>query len=216
MKKIKLILFSLCLIFVNICVYGMNNVDSLYYSLMEQALKDFDSAKTLSEIIESKYKFERISRIAPQEWLPTYYITYSTLRYVYNNSNDSENNKLYLEEAKKHIGQLTKNAHADQSEIKTLLGYYYAALILLDPKANGKKYSKEVLRSYKDALKINPENPRAIILLAFFEQRLPKFMKSKRNPKTEVAKAKELFDKEEKNIHAPYWGRNYLNYVKLE
>ncbi|GBU08751.1 hypothetical protein AwDysgo_20820 [Bacteroidales bacterium] len=182
---------------------------------MNQALSKLDTAKTVAEIQESKVLFERISHIKSSEWIPIYYIAYCNINSVYNDSK-SKRNQAFLEEAKKYIDKLKKNKKANLSEIYTLEAYYYMAIISMDPEANGQKYFSNVVSSYEKAMELDPNNPRPICLLAFFEQQLPPFLRSKRNTTEELEKARSLFEQETKNISAPYWGEMYLNYIKTD
>ena len=60
------------------------------------------------------------------------------------------------------------------------------------------------------AIKLNPENPRPIFLLAFYESFLPDFIRSKRDFCEEINKAKSLYQKEQKTIEKPHWGEAFM------
>ena len=83
-------------------------------------------------------------------------------------------------------------------------------MIMLNPEANGVKYFGDVLRFYDEAKEANGDNPRPVFLSAVFEQNLPEFVRPKRDFCEEVAKAKELFKKQDKTVLKPYWGESFI------
>lgn len=209
------------ILFINLLFIGslnasaINEVDSIYVNAMQKTLLQLDSAKTENTIQHCKNQFERISRVNSNQWMPMYYIAYCNVISVYMNPK-SPKSGLLLDEANAYINKLRTFKNADQSEIETLNGFYCTALITLDPQINGQKYFGEVIASYTKAMKINPNNPRPICLLVFFNSQLPSFIQQKIEPKKEVEKAKSLFAQESPNINSPYWGKEYLKVIVLE
>lgn len=185
--------------------------DSIYDKTMSMALAKLDSVNRNVETAQQcKNLFERIAQIYSQEWLPAYYAVYSNINSVFYDV-ESKNSEAFLSEAIAGIEKLYNYPNADLSEVNTLKAYYYTALTLTNPKKNGKKYFSEIIDLYEKAIEENPQNPRPIILLADYEQRLPAFIRSKkRKYDDEIAKAKVLFEREEANIEKPYWGKYFL------
>lgn len=211
---ISLLLFSI-LFFDSLSINASNKADSIYANTMQKVLVQLDTAKTENTIQRCKNQFERISQMSPNQWIPLYYVAYCDIMSVYMNTK-SANAAPLLNEANIYINKLRTFKDADRSEIETLSGFYYTALITLDPQVNGQKYFSEVIGSYTKAIKINPNNPRPICLLIFFNNQLPIFIQQKIDSKQEVEKARSLFAEETKNIDSPYWGAEYLNLIKLE
>ena len=119
------------------------------------------------------------------------------------------NEKLNLcESALENLLALSVEAHKAiqeyKSEVSTLYGYYYNGLSMTNPAVNGQKYFNDVISNYEKAIKLNPENPRPIFLLAFYESFLPDFIRSKRDFCEEINKAKSLYQKEQKTIEKPH------------
>jgi len=186
---------------------------SEYEKVMGGVLDKLDSAKTIDDLLQCRSQFERISAMYPENWLPVYYVAYSDIQIVFY-PGEADKQQL-LDDAKTKLEQLADNAGADLSEVNTLWGYYYNALVMLDPQ-NGQKYYQMVLEYYEKAIRQNPENPRPVCLMAFYKQYLPPFLKSEKEIAEGKAKAKELFDKEERTIQKPYWGANFLEWIKTE
>lgn len=202
----------ICLIFCNFTVKTEILTDSLYHTSMDKALIQLDSVKNVSDLFQCRNLFERIAQKYTDNWQPVYYTAYCDIEMVYYDQK-SEQNKGRLEDAKIYLEKLASYSEADKSEISTLWGYYYNALILLDPEVNGQKYFGEVIGAYEKAMEQNPENPRPVVLLTFFEQYLPPFIKSKRDPARERERAKDLFDRQTRTIENPYWGKYFLQQI---
>jgi len=210
MKNLKVLLcvvFSISTLFVT-----AQSADKQYNVAIEKALNGLDSAKSVQDMQKIRNQFERISNKYTKEWLPLYYVIYCDLQMVYYNPKGEINHSI-LDDAGKRLTQLEKMEDADKSELNTLQGYYYNALIMLDPQVNGQKYFNDVTSNYKNAINQNNKNPRPVFLLAFFEQRLPDFLKSDAVFCEELKKAENLFVEEKKSIHKPYWGKDFLGYL---
>lgn len=199
-----------------VSVINASNTDNNeYIVIMGKVLQRMDSAKNTVEFQQCRNQFERISQKYDNEWLPLYYTVYCNLEMVYHNPKSEQNNAI-LADSKKILETLNTYKDTDISELNTLWGYYYTAIIMLDPQVNGQKYFNEVISSYEKAMKQNTENPRPIFLLALFEENLPDFIRSKRDYCEEMNKTKELFVKQEKTIYKPYWGENFFTKISAK
>ncbi len=179
----------------------------VYEQAMEKALAKVDSASSVKDLAAARNQLERISLMYADEWLPPYYMAYADILSVYM----GQKSEKALENAKTNLDKLSSYAKVDKSELNTLLGYYYMALIMLNPATNGQKYFNNVNSSFSKALEQNPDNPRAVYLSAFFEQNLPEGLRSGKDFCAEMSKAKELYAKEQKSVDKPYWGEYFLN-----
>lgn len=211
-KQINIAVFFICVLLAIVNVKGQNSADSIYTKTMTEVLTKLDTAKTVDDLQICKSQFERIGSIDQSKPIVQYYIAYCDIKSVYFDSKSSKN-QLFLDEAKRYIDKLKTDKNIDQSEVETLDGFYYMALIISDPVNNGQKYYQNVTRLYEKAMSLNVNNPRPICLLAFFEQQLPAFLKSGKDNREQINRARHLFDTQQKNINIPYWGRNYLDRI---
>lgn len=186
--------------------------DPAYTTTMEQTLAVLDTATSVRTLQQCKYTFERISQLDEKQWMPTYYVAYCNILSVYFNP-QSEKVSSYLNESKLYLDQLSKYKFVDKSELATLTGFYYMALIISDPQVNGQKYFSEVISHFQKGIQLNPENPRPVCLLAFFNRQMPPFIQIKMDIEAEKEKATTLFDKEPQTTTSPYWGRFYLKFL---
>lgn len=212
--KIYAVLVLVSFIFCNFTQQVSAQGGDLYQSSMEKALTKLDEVKSAADLLDCRNLFERIALKFGDKWQPVYYTAYCDIQMVYFDK-ASDQNSVRLTQAQKELEKLDCISGADKSEVSTLWGYYYNAHIMLNP-GNAQTIFGQVVGAYEKALAINPENPRAVILRAFFNQFLPPIVKLKIDTPVEVEKAKNLFVKQEKGIDKPYWGEVFVNYIKTE
>ena len=79
----------------------------------------------------------------------------------------------YIDEAQRVIQRievLRPTKATDRSDLATLHGFYYTALIVTNPQQNGPRYYRQALDSFDEALKLNPKNGMAKMLLTRFNE----------------------------------------------
>ena len=79
----------------------------------------------------------------------------------------------YIDEAQRVIQRievLQPTKATDRSDLATLHGFYYTALIVTNPQQNGPRYYRQALDCFDEALKLNPKNEMAKMLLARFNE----------------------------------------------
>jgi hypothetical protein len=172
------------------------------------AVTSLDNAHSTEEWQEAHNLFQRIHTVYPGDWTSCYYQAYINLTLSFR-TNDPDAKQKLIEEAGAGIDKLKRMKNVSKearSEISTLNGYYYYALMSVAPQTNGPKYTSNVISSYAEALVLNPQNPRAILLNAYFQRNLSSFMgKTYASFKSDKAKAKELHEQEDKTSTMPHW-----------
>ena len=189
--------------------------DAAYIKAMEAAVDEFDKVQNAADLQVCKNSFERIAGSYDKQWLPTYYAAYLNTELVYWEPK-SDQNSMRLAEAEKYLKRLDEMNDADRSEVENLWGYYYMCRISQDPENLGQQLFQPTVTKFETAMALNPENPRPVILLAFFEQNLPSFLQSKSNRAEQKKKAEVLFSKEEKSYVRPYWGKYFLQMINTD
>ncbi len=79
----------------------------------------------------------------------------------------------YIDEAQRviqSIEALQPTKATDRSDLATLHGFCYTALIVTNPQQNGPRYYRQALDNFDEALKLNPKNEMAKMLLARFNE----------------------------------------------
>jgi hypothetical protein len=131
---------------------------------MKSALTEFDSSKTLDDMKAVAAKFERISAVETNQWLPSYYAAFINCLLAFK-TQDAAQIKLYTDNAQKFLDEALKRA-PEESENHALQGMIYQAIIGIDPMNNGMVYSGKAATSFETAEKLNPANPRPYYLQA--------------------------------------------------
>ncbi|MDR1645759.1 MAG: hypothetical protein LBS05_08060 [Tannerellaceae bacterium] len=183
-----------------------------YEDVMRAELARLDSAAQPADYLQCRNRFERMAQMYAGQWLPVYYTAYCDLQMTYMKQ---PNVPALLQDAKALLEKLEAFDEADPSEVQTLWGYYYMALIATDP-STGQTYFMQTISSYEKAMKLNPANPRPVCLLAFFRQQLPPAMRSGRDIAEGKQKAEALFRQETPSPLKPYWGAYFLQMIRTE
>ncbi|NMM47677.1 hypothetical protein [Marinigracilibium pacificum] len=149
----------------------------------------------------------RIAEAEPDRWEPEYYIAFA---YTLNSFNESNNNKKdqLVDLAQKHLDKAIIIA-PDHVELLTLQGFIYTAKLSIDPASRGPKYSGMAMQKYNQALKADPDNPRALLMLGQMMYGTAQFMGTGTEDACKTIKSSiEKFDtyKNENEI-APTWGK---------
>lgn len=151
--------------------------DSPYQKAMKKEIDKLNVADSLSKFRQSANGFARISQLNPNEWQPYYY---NALAYIY----EGLDNSLDLskkDEALAKAEELIKKADAispDNSEIVTLEGFKIMAEVSADPNSRGQSLSGVVMSTFGKAMKMDPQNPRAALLMGQMEFGLARFFHS--------------------------------------
>jgi len=186
--------------------------EEAYQKAMVTAIDQFDQVKDAASLQVCKNSFERIATSYPERWLPVYYAAYLNTELVYWEMKSEQNNQR-LEAAEKYLQQLEELKDADRSEVANLWGYFTMCRISLNPQTLGQELYQPTVTKFEEAMRLNPANPRPVILLAFFEQNLPPFLQSARNKAEEKKKAEELFNQEQVRDTVPYGGKDFRQMI---
>jgi tetratricopeptide (TPR) repeat protein len=185
-----------------------------YEKLLKKNVILLDSIKDKDSCEDVLFRFERLQKVAPDKWEAAYYSAYCKIlltRWRLDKENLANEAASQLEETIKI---------ANNSEVMTLLARAYMKKIELQ-KSNGPKYTGKVKALLKDAVKKDPNNPRAYMMYGTFYYFFPGFVGG------DKVKAIQLFEKavpifaseEAKNkenyTYLPHWGKSLnLWYLK--
>lgn len=212
MKKLILILIALFyLLGIGANGYDRNySIAPTFEELLEQSIKKVQGNPTSEGLLNCVSELKRINAMYPDNWLSYYYGILFELQYSLLNL--SANTESLLKDAKDSLDMLKKNKKANASEVCTLEGYYYYVLIAKDPAKNGSAYYKNVFDSYQKALNLNPNNPRARLMLLTFKLDMGQFLGEKpRNMYQELLTIKKMYEEESPKRLEPTWGKISLD-----
>ena len=106
---------------------------------------------------------QRLEAMQPDSIAPKYQQAVLLLSFVCTQPQDSKAQP-YVDEAQRLISKieaLQPKKASDRSDIATLHGFYYTALIVMNPQQNGPRYYRQALDNFDEALKLNPKNEMA-------------------------------------------------------
>lgn len=182
-----------------------------YETEMEKAMTEWGEAKSSDELERAAQHFDRIAKVEKGNWLPLYYAMFiRALNALSMDKDQAIKQADELENLYVHFEGLK----ADESEILTLRGLFRTIKVMKDPETYGMSLSGAIIKDYDDALKLNPNNPRAMYLMAQFNMGGARFWG--KDPKEycgPVEKAKTLFPKEKPADFTPSWGEAQVDEV---
>ncbi|GAB1446897.1 MAG: hypothetical protein KF860_08490 [Cyclobacteriaceae bacterium] len=199
MKTTMLILFTFC----SVALFANDK----YEQAMQTNIQAIYKAQTVEDMQQAVNAFERIGAAEKNKWEPFYYASFG---YIMMSTREEDGSKkdIMLDKATDVLKQ-AKTINANESEIVALDGFIYMMRVTVDPATRGQQYSGLAMQEFNKALAINPENPRAMYLLAQMEFGTAQFFKaSTADACATAAKAIEKFDNyKNENALAPRWGK---------
>ncbi len=203
MKKTIIIILGIS---VAIVAYADNG---RYKKAMRASLEQMEDANTTAEFQSVANKFKRIGEAESDKWLPFYYASYAMTISAAMEENLKKKD-INLDAAQKILDRVKEIDH-DESEILALQGFIYMIRIGVDPASRGQEYSMKSADALQKSKKINPENPRALFMMAQLSYGTAPFFGS------EITEACQLNDSaidifetsnQDKDNFLPQWGRN--------
>lgn len=181
--------------------------DEKYLEQMAKNIETLYNAKTNDELQQGINAIERIANFEKTKWEPYYYIAFGYAMMANREPLPSKKD-IYLDQAATAIKQAT-SLHENESEISVLEGFVNMIRVTVDPPTRGQQYSGLAFQSYQKALALNPENPRALGMLAQMQYGTAQFFGSSTAEACSTAKkALEKFGTfKSENALAPQWGK---------
>jgi hypothetical protein len=195
------------IIFFTLSFHFMFADDKKFIEVMTQQINALYNSKTPEEYQQSINALERIGNAEKTKWEPFYYSAFGYLM-IANREKDAAKKDQFLDLS---VAALTKakELNENESEIVALDGFIQMIRVTIDPPSRGPKFSAQAMQLFGKAIAMNPENPRALALMAQMQFGTAKFFNA---PPTEACatnnKAIEKFlSYQASNPLAPIWGK---------
>jgi tetratricopeptide (TPR) repeat protein len=187
-----------------------------YISAMQKNIDAVYKAKSIEEYQQAVNSFERIGAAEKTKWEPYYYSAFGNIMMA-NREQDGAKKDLYLDQAKAAIDK-AKAIIPDESEVIALEGFVHMIRVTVDPGSRGPQYAGLAMQTFGKATALNPENPRALSLMAQMQYGTAKFFKSETTEACNTLRlALEKFDNfKSDNPLAPRWGRGMAEELKTQ
>jgi|APTNR8051073442_1049403.scaffolds.fasta_scaffold00032_168 hypothetical protein len=188
--------------------------DDKYVAAMQKNIETVYNAEAVTELQNAVNTFQRIGEAEKTRWEPFYYASFGYIMMA-NRENEPARKDTYLDLALKGI-EKAKELSPGESEIVALEGFVHMIRLTVDPATRGQQYSSLAFQAFGKAVAMNPENPRALSLLAQMQYGTAQFFGS---PTTEacvtLATALNKFETyKSDNVLAPQWGRGMAEGLK--
>jgi hypothetical protein len=192
------------------------NANDKYMEAMQKNIQVVCSAKTSEELLAGINSLERIGEAEKSKWEPYYYAGFG---YVMLTTREDDPTKKdgHLDLALKAL-ERARFIKGDESEIAALEGFVHMMRVAVDPASRGQQYSGMAFQAFGKALAVNPDNPRALALMAQMQYGTAQFFgTSTAEACGTLVKALEKFDTSTSdNPLAPKWGKPMAEGLKAQ
>jgi hypothetical protein len=203
MKTYILTLFALAIL---LPVTSSAN-DGKFVEAMKKNIDAVYHAETTAQLQESANAFERIGNAEKTKWEPYYYQAFAFVMMA-TKEQDANQKDADLDEAFKAI-EKCKAIVTDESEVTAMEGFIYMIRVTVDPASRGPQFATLSMQFFKKALEQNPDNPRAMAMLAQMQYGTAQFFGSSTTEACGTVKAalEKFTTYKSENPIAPVWGR---------
>lgn len=182
--------------------------DEKYYEQMGKQIQAVYTAKTMDEYQSAVNALDRIAGAEKTKWEPYYYSAFGSVMMATRETEPSKKDA-YLDQALAAVEKGKAVAPAE-SELVALEGFVHTIRLTVDPASRGQQYSGLAMQTFGKALGMNPNNPRALSLMAQMQFGTAQFFNQAPTEACATArKALTLFEGSTKpeNPLAPQWGK---------
>jgi hypothetical protein len=191
------------------------NASDKYTESMQKNIQVVYAANTIEEIQAAVNAFERIGEAEKSKWEPHYYAAYGYLMIALREK-ETQKKDSWLDQSLKSV-EKAKAVSSNESETIALEGFVHMIRVTVDPASRGQQYSGMAMQSFGRAISLNPQNPRALVLMAQMQYGTAQFFGSSTDEACGTLKrALELFDTPtaSDNPLAPIWGKQMADNMK--
>jgi len=211
MKKLNIIPVLLALLAL---IVSKSFAIDKYTENMQKNIETVYTAQTIPDLQSAVNALERIGDAEKTKWEPFYYASFGYVMMATREKEASVKDS-YLDLALK-ANEKAKALQPGESEIVAMEGFIHMIRVTVDPASRGQQFSSLAFQSFGKAAGMNPENPRALALLAQMQFGTAQFFgASTAEACATNSKALEKFDTfKSDNALAPQWGKGMAEGLK--
>ena len=185
---------------------GLAN-ENPYAEAMAKNIQIVYSSQSTTELQAAVNTLERIASAEKTKWEPYYYAAFGNIMIAYREQVGTKKDA-HLDQAIANISNAKKIAE-NESEIFALEGFVHLIRITVEPASRGQQYSGLAMQTLGRALSLNPENPRALALIAQTQYGTAQFLNSSTTEActTNAAALEKFATFKSDNPLAPKWGK---------
>ncbi len=182
------------------------NDSTAYQKAMAKQINQLEINETTAEYQATANAFTRIAQNETQEWLPLYYAAYSYISAGFSNKLSLEEKDVYFDKAISIIEEAALISE-NNSELTALHGYALMGKLSADAANRGQSLSPRVMQTFGKAIQQNPQNPRALFLMAQMEYGMAQFLGGGTEKACGMAQQSvALYTQQPSEGLAPHWG----------
>lgn len=187
---------------------SLNAQSPAYQKAMGQALGQMAQAENAEDLQNAANTFDRISAQAPDQYLPKYYAALSMIHQsFYMNGASLAEKDAVLDAAMERV-VAAQELSPNNVELEVMNGYVLMAKMSSDPATRGQSYSPKIYGSFGKAMQMDPNNPRASMMMARMELGTSQFFGSEPTKACGLAQQSiVLFDASNPEGFNPSWGK---------
>ena len=178
-----------------------------YTTQMLKSMESVYNSKTPEEYQAAINAMDRIGNAEKTKWEPFYYSAFGYLM-IATKEKDVVKKDQFLDLSAAALAK-GKAINENESELVALDGFIQMIRVTVDPAARGAQYSGQAMQLFGKAVALNPENPRALGLMAQMQFGMANFFNSSTTEAcATAAKSLEKFQTyQSTNPLAPKWGK---------
>ena len=157
MKTLKVLFLML----IGLSAFAQNEK---YIEAMKKNILAVYTGATIDELQSAVNALSRIGDAEKTKWEPYYYASFGSIMMA-TRENDATKKDAFLDQAKAMLDKAVV-IQPNESEIAALEGFIYMIRVSVDPASRGQQYSMMSMQALGKAMAINPNNPRALGLMA--------------------------------------------------
>jgi hypothetical protein len=184
---------------------------------LKQTFDAFDSATATRQRVAQSDRISLIAARWDNDWITHYYVAYAKAVLSEDKEGDESKRDALLDVAESEIEKAMRLPGHKSDELELLSALVASCRIGIDPMARYMTYGKAYSAHLKQAIVLNPDNPRIYYLQGSVWYGMPKFAGG--GPAVAMpflVKADSLYAKErDDDISQPYWGKR-ANRAMLE
>jgi tetratricopeptide (TPR) repeat protein len=190
------------------------NATDKYTEAMQKNITIVYTSRSATELTNAVNVFERIGEAEKTKWEPYYYAAFGYLMMATSEQEPAKKDNL-LDLSLKSL-EKAKAVNPTESETAALEGFVHMIRVSVDPASRGQLYSGLAMKAFGKAIALNPDNPRALSLMAQMQYGTAQFFgTSTIEACGTLSKALDKFETyKSANALAPQWGKSMAEAMK--
>jgi hypothetical protein len=209
---------SLIILLLNLLGYSgaMRANDDTYSEAMNRRIQTLYSSHSIPTLQDAVNSLERIGLAEKTKWEPYYYAAFGYIMMA-DQERESHKKDAYLDQAAATIKKAAA-IKVNDSEITALEGFVHMIRVTIDPASRGQQYSGLAIQTFGRAISLDPENPRALALLAQMQYGTAQFLGSSTLEacSTNESALQKFAAFKSENPLAPRWGQSMVEGLRAK